>query len=236
MICRTRLRKKLRSTFVCVVIIGSVNERCGCAELRSQGGPIEVTAPPDSGEADAASAVDVDRLPANPRTVSRRKRAAPAKEAIMRTIAATDRMQPTSHICGLFEQMPSPPRQTTKLIRPALGLLLYALLYGRYLTFVFVPYQTVQTRSGMKSRCMRGGFAYSSGCTASVGRRGTGFEPPLSLSSWLLRCRLGSRCMKSVGLLRFQEDHALELDIKLRDPKTEEELDLDVYNIERIRS
>ena len=42
--------------------------------------------------------------------------------------------------------------------------------------------------------------------------------------------------MKSVGLLRFQEDHTLELDIKLRDPKTEEELDLDVYNIERIRS
>ena len=38
---------------------------------------------PDSGEADAASAVDVDRLPANPRTVSRRKRAASEKEAIV---------------------------------------------------------------------------------------------------------------------------------------------------------
>ena len=38
---------------------------------------------PDSGEADAASAVDVDRLPANPRTVRRRKRAASEKEAIM---------------------------------------------------------------------------------------------------------------------------------------------------------
>jgi len=37
----------------------------------------------DTGEADSASAVDVDGLPANPRTVSRRKRAALAREAMM---------------------------------------------------------------------------------------------------------------------------------------------------------